>query len=233
MTRRRRLIFAGALIVAALTVVIWKASTPSEPSYDGRKLSVWLDEFLQFPVNQMVDPNTSQVQAVRAMGTNAIPWLLYQLRPSSSTWQWKLNQLLNRQQVIKFRFADIHQRLSRGTVGFWALGEMGESAIPALLDLVEVHPENVPSALTGMGRPAIPALQQCLANTRLFTNSAGVYDVAGYTIARINYAARIGIFPKSSLPNFLPTIEGWAQQSTNQQAKSEAQFFLENVGRVR
>ena len=196
----------------------------------GRKLSEWLDEIRTLDYMKRADPTTPQVQAVRAMGTNAIPWLLHQFRPSSSAWHWKANQQLNRQKIIKFRFPDINQRLQRAATGFRALGELGESAIPALMDRVEVYPGYVPCALAGIGRPAIPALHQCLANTRLYTNSAGIYAIVpGNTISEIfNATNPLGPFEKSDMTVFLPTITNWVQQTTNQQAKSKAQWFLDH-----
>jgi hypothetical protein len=219
----------ATLLVTLVGIVVWKASIPHEPTYNGRKLSELLDELIQLPHTKF-DSNVSQVQVVRAVGTNAIPWLLHQFQPSSSTWRRKVNQLLNKQAVVHFRFADTDQRLRRAAVGFWALGEMGESAIPALLNLEEVYPYEVRVALTGLGPSAIPALQRCLAKTRFYTNSAGVsVDLAGDAIGRINYAAKIGVFPKAGLLLLLTTMEGWVQQSTNQYARREAEYFIENV----
>ncbi|HKX63640.1 MAG TPA: hypothetical protein VJS65_17415, partial [Verrucomicrobiae bacterium] len=44
LTRRWKLMLAGLLFAAGISVVIWEVSAPYEPSYNGRKLSVWLDE---------------------------------------------------------------------------------------------------------------------------------------------------------------------------------------------
>lgn len=233
-SRRWKVMLAGLLFAAVVSVVVWEVSAPYEPSYNGRKLSVWLDEIRTLDYMKRADPATPQVQAVRAMGTNAIPWLLHQFRPSSSSWHWRANQQPNRQKIIKFRFPDINMRLQRAATGFCALAELGESAIPALLERVEVYPGYVPGALAGIGRPAIPALHQCLANTRLYTNSAGIYAIApGNTISEIFNATSLGPFDKSDTTVFLPTITNWVQQTTNQQAKSKAQWFLDHYDQLR
>jgi hypothetical protein len=49
-------------------------------------------------------------------------------------------------------------------VYFWALGKIGASAIPELVTLMDQQPDAVPSALAGIGAPALPALELCLAH---------------------------------------------------------------------
>jgi hypothetical protein len=204
--------------------------SPSEPAYGGKRLSVWLDELAASDWSRPSDPRREQsMQAVRAIGTNAIPWLLNEYRRSGSVWQWRLNQLINKQQLIKYRFPDINHRLTRATLGFQALGEIGEPAIPDLLALVEATPGYIPGALAGIGRPAVPALQQCLTNTTLSTNSLGIYAIIpGNTIVDIWNASNLGTFSKSDLAIFLPAIQAWAQQTTNSQAQTKAQSFLKH-----
>src|SRR5688500_10641512 len=111
--RRRWLIFAGLLVVAGgIVVMLWKAA-PSEPAYGGKKLWVWLDEMVALNFSEQWDPETKPAQAVRAIGTNAIPWLLHEMSADGSRWQWRLNQLLGHQSVIKYRFPDADSRLRR------------------------------------------------------------------------------------------------------------------------
>jgi len=231
---RRTLIVAGALLAVFICGIIWKTASPSEPTYGGKRLSVWVDELCALDYFKRADPGTPQVQAVRAIGTNAIPWLLKAFRPGGAAWQWKLNQLLNKQRLIRYRFPDPNVRLTRGTVGFWALGEMAEPAIPRLLTLVEAYPGYVLGALAGIGRPAKSALQQCLTNIKLYTNSLGSYAIIpGNTINDIFNATSYGPFSKADIAVFLPTIEAWARQSTNGQAQSKATWFLSHYDQLK
>ena len=64
-----------ALVVMALALV-WQLGRTKEPRYGGKKLSVLLDELRVLQFSTAIDSKTPQVQAVRAIGTNAIPWLL-------------------------------------------------------------------------------------------------------------------------------------------------------------
>jgi hypothetical protein len=77
-------------------------------------------------------------------------------------------------------------------------------------------------------------LHQCLANTRLYTNSAGIYAIVpGNTISEIFNATSLGPFAKSDTAVFLPTITNWVEQTTNRQAKSKAQWFLDHCDQLR
>ncbi len=234
-TRRYKSLIVGCLLLAGfLGGIVWTTSSSREPTYGGKRLSAWLDELARLDPTKRADPGTVQVRAVRAIGTNAIPWLLGELRDDAAAWRWRLNQLLNRQHVIKYRFADANDRLSRATLGFWALGETAAPAIPQLLALVEKYPGFVPGALAGIGRPAVPALQQCLTNMTMYTNSLGSYAIIpGNTINDIFNATSFGPFSKSDLGSFLPAIQAWAQQSTNRQAQGKAAYFLSHYDQLK
>jgi hypothetical protein len=235
LTRRRRwIVIAGILLVLFVSGIVWWISSPTEPTHAGKSLSVWLEEIVKLDYAKRADSNSAPVAAVRAIGTNAIPWLLEEFYSGNETWRWKLNRLLNKQHVIKGRLMTKDDRLLRGTLGFMALGELGEPAIPMLLNIVEEYPGYAPGALAGIGRPALPALQQCLTNNFLYTNSLGVYAIVpGNTISEIFNATSYGPFSKADVAFLLPTIQAWAQQSTNAQAQSKAAWFLTHYDQLR
>src|SRR5437867_1114786 len=122
--RRKSLVVVGLLLATLICGIVWQACSPNEPRYGGKRLSVWLDELCTLDFAKRADPATPQIKAMRAMGTNAIPWLLKEFRPDAA-WRWKLNQVLNKQGIIKYRFPN-RDHLRRGTMGFYALGELGE-----------------------------------------------------------------------------------------------------------
>src|SRR5437773_9802336 len=79
MTRRFAILICF-LLAGIGGFLLWRASGPREPVYHGRTLSSWLDQ--KFP---MVRPPVQQDwraadEAIRHIGTNAIPVLLNMLR---------------------------------------------------------------------------------------------------------------------------------------------------------
>jgi hypothetical protein len=220
----RKSLFLSALMVAALiAVMLWQVRSPDEPTYGGKRLSDWLDE----PSALGGDPNTAPAAAVRAIGTNAIPWLLSEFKRGGSTLDWRLNELLQKQRLIKYRFP-FDQRVLRALRGFYTLGPLAEPAIPNLLELVESEPGCIPEALAGIGAPALPALQQCLTNTKSYATSAGqLAPIPGITIGAISSAITAGRISKPEAAIFLPAIRAWAQ-STNQYTADYATNFLQH-----
>lgn len=213
--QKRRLMIAGGLALAVVAVIVVTSGGPTEPAHDGKRLSAWLDELSAMPFPGECDPNTRPAQAVRAIGTNAIPWLLHELRADGGTLKWRINQLLGHQTFIKFRFTDPHTRLRRACMGFAALGPIAEPAIPTLLKLVEDKPGYVPTALAYIGPPAIPALQQCLTNYYSCDSSVGrIVPIPNNTIAAIFNAIQARRLSNSHAALFLPAVKAWAQ-STN------------------
>jgi hypothetical protein len=213
--QKRRLIIASGLILALLAVIVVISRGPPEPVHGGKKLSAWLDELSAMTFPRECDPDTKAAQAVRAIGTNALPWLLHELRAEGSTLKWRANQLLGRQTFIKFRFADAHTRLRRACMGFAALGPIAEPAIPALLELVEDKPGYVPAALAYIGPPAIPALHECLTNYYSCDSSVGrIVPIPNNAIPSIFNAIQAGRLSNSHAALFLPAVKAWAQ-STN------------------
>ncbi len=227
----------GLLLAIIVGGYVWISFPPKEPSYNGKKLSVWLDGFPE-GVHWTYDASSPPVRAVRTIGTNAIPWLLYQFRADESTWQGKVNQLLDKQHVIKYRFRVsiedrwLNPRLRRGIHGLEALGEMAAPAIPKLLTLVERHPAHIPGTLVWIGHPAVPAVQQCLTNTRPYRNPiGGIGFIPEDTLIHIEGAHNAGRLSNSDIEILLPAIRAWAQQTTNVTASMFATLILRSVKR--
>jgi len=217
---QRRLIIGSGVVLAATAVILVASRGPTEPAHGGKKLSAWLDELSAMPFPGECDPNTRPAQEVCAIGTNAIPWLLHELSARhGGALKWRLNQLLGRQTFIKFRFADSqHARLRRAVMGFAALGQIAEPAIPSLLKLIEEGETGyTPTALAYVGPPAIPALQQCLTNYRSWNSSVGrIVPIPGNTIPAIFNAISARRLSNSHAALFLPAVKAWVQSlSTN------------------
>ena len=224
---RRKLLLSSAFLLTVLSCAfLWHVCSSDEPSYGGKRLSVWVDELRTLDPSKRLDPNTPQVQALRAIGTNAIPWLLSELGRGENPLEWRINMLLEKQRFTKYRFPDADKHGSRAAFGFYALGPLAKPAIPGLLNLLETRPSVVPFALAGIGTAGLPALQQCLTNTRSYAFTTGPQAIIpGETIGCIYNAVNAGRISEREAAIFLPSIRDWAK-STNTHAVAYATQFL-------
>ena len=138
------------VIVIVMTVLLlgWLAvhlALNREPRYEGRSLTDWLvdyDRSFMSALTQSDDvPNafavmSASTNALRQIGTNAVPFLLKKMAMNNGG-KKRLNRLLDKQSWIKFRFAD--QR-SLSESGFKILNKDAASAIPALAKIAK-HPD--------------------------------------------------------------------------------------------
>ena len=155
-------------LLAMLGLAAWLTFRSTEPAYQGKRLSTWLWELEVSP--DTVSPSWKEsVQAIRALGTNALPWLLARLPARDS--RLKVQTVGWVQDALGLDFedslADVQRR--RALAGFQVLGRAAEPAIPQLTALVSAADvETAASALTalaGIGGPrTIPPLLGALTN---------------------------------------------------------------------
>ena len=202
-----------------------------EPVYQGVTLSAWLDQVTATPGSPMItDTNNPAVIAVRAIGTNAIPFLMRDLEARDNPFVHRLEQLMLKQKVIKVRFWGAAERRNRALGGFRALNTIGAPAIPALVSLVETNPGYIPAVLAGIGRPALPALAQCLTNDTVYQTPFGPFRfIPGNTIEALRSGITLDSLRTRDVEPLLPVIRSWAVQSTNGHAALEANRFLNEL----
>jgi RNA polymerase sigma factor (sigma-70 family) len=139
-TKMKTAIGVGILLVAGVgTVAVKNNYFPSEPSYQGKKLSEWL---VDIDYGQPQEKRDKAGEAIRKMGVKTLPFLLADLADEKAK----------------------DNRYSQATWAFDALGSIGKPAIPKLTKLLEQNPGYVPGALAGIGRDALPELLNALIN---------------------------------------------------------------------
>lgn len=134
MTKRRRNAYL-LVAVAMLSLLAWLLFAPTEPEYQGKKLSRWLWEMEIAPDNASLAWKES-VQALQAMGTNAVTSLLAMLRTRDSNWKRAVVNWTQETLGLELEdyLAEVQRR--RALAGLRALGRTAESAIPELTELV-------------------------------------------------------------------------------------------------
>jgi RNA polymerase sigma factor (sigma-70 family) len=161
-TKMKTIVGIGILIVAGTgTVIVKNNFFPSEPSYQGRKLSEWL---VDVDYGQPPQTRAKAAEAIRIMGTKTLPFLLACFSDDKSE----------------------DKSMRQATWGFDALGPIAKSAIPKLESRMEKYPGYVPSALAGIGRDALPELLNALTNENFF-----VRDNTAAAIANAIFSGKI------------------------------------------
>lgn len=173
-----------ALFLAAVAAAItWQVLRVREPTYQGRRLSSWLQQY-------GTDGGSTQEEvdeAVRSIGTNAIPTLLRMLEANDTALKVKLSEsgLLWR---FGLRFTPAAILHAQALQAFRALGVDGSNAAPAL---VEIYGRNIsPSSRRATGDSLVeigPAAKQAI--PVLIKSSAGTNAeeraYAAYTMGRL------------------------------------------------
>jgi len=148
-----------ALSFTSLFLPLLCAEDGQEPSYKGKPLSYWLDDYadLSREVSLGLNPTlkAEQTDALLHIGTNAVPWLIKRLSMSP------------------------HFSRDATILAFRVLGPLAHGAIPELVQLVTNQPESFGfggdgprdaafrpiQALGGIGKDAVPALLEILTNS--------------------------------------------------------------------
>jgi hypothetical protein len=162
-----------ALAVLALLVIIfatWLLTRPREPEYQGRSLSAWLDDYNKAGTWEKIEPTSA---AIRAMGTNCLPFLLARIKHNPSRWTERLVVLLSKQRLLKIPFYGDDRYRFASIVALHVLGPQAAPVCPELLALTKEPPTwwTADMALLAIGTNAIPFLESACQNT----NGPGAY----------------------------------------------------------
>jgi len=159
------LVLAGAAIMAVGAVVF----RSREPSWHGRTLSAWLNDF---DADKM-EKREQAAYALGQIGSNAVPFLIPRLphvRYASIT-QWsglktRLLFLLSKQRFIKFPLPQPTSPRHQALAAIDALGPAAQSALPALEKLLHETPPDprAPYMFARIGPAGVPYLNQALTN---------------------------------------------------------------------
>jgi hypothetical protein len=145
MNRPRPIILIVAAVVAA-GVVVYRC-IPKEPRYHDRKLSEWTAEIWDVWTNfdsgwsahragQTLDKDprwNTACDAVRQIGTNAVPWLLKMAASEDSTAKRRLILWLNAHPQYHLHIRPAKEKREQAQWGFMILEDKGKSAVPTLI----------------------------------------------------------------------------------------------------
>jgi hypothetical protein len=206
MTGRRKA--AILLLVAALggaAFLAWTFYRP-EPVYQGKALSAWAQQYGSNRWNANQAAAREAEVAVRQIGSDAIPFLLDQVRTEESRTKKKLRELLPRTWHDNLHLNDTSGKTRRiGAHGIAALGTNAPaSVVPRLIEIATHHPEEdgryiAVFALSRLGPRAESAVLffiQCLTNTCAIIREEGAVGLG-----------QVGRQPEIAIPALMKYIE--------------------------
>ncbi len=130
---------AALVLVAVLGGLVWLVFFAGEPEpvYQGKRLSAWLEDLS--PTSIVSHPAEFQIatNAVRHIGTNAIPTLLRMLQARDSALTLKLVALAEQQRVVKIHYVRASERNLQAVSGFGTLGAKAKDAVPPLMKIYQ------------------------------------------------------------------------------------------------
>ena len=182
----------AVLLVMLVGVIGWQVLHLREPIYQGKRLSSWLEAYKLYGVAgvetwQVRVEQQEADEAVRRIGTNALPTLLRMLRAKDSALKVKLMDLVKRQHYFRIEYTPADELNYRACSAFGVLRVKAQSAVPALIRIYEqnISPASqfyVSRALIAIGpdatRTAIPAFLRGAANSNLLVRKFAVRALA-------------------------------------------------------
>ena len=181
---------------------IW--SNTREPGYQGKRLTVWLDEGCEN--FDWAGPNTEE--AIRAMGKDAIPTLLHLVSTRDSAYRRIVIKLSRDYDSFPVHLRNRDRLQQMGAFGFRVLGDEARPAVPALIKLLDDRDLQVRMAaeysLAVIGppsRPAVPVLTKLLTAAASPSSDAGELGLPAYALGEIGPAATSAVPQLSALDN--------------------------------
>ncbi len=160
---RMRYILLVALATAAIVALTARLTRPTEPAYEGKRLSAWVLDYQHVSPTGDAQPTD---RAVRQIGTNAIPFLLRWLQYEPPLWREKLGKVYPeflRRIYDPDRVTSGDLLAAHSARAFAALGTNAVTAMPALVQVM--YNTNAPGAaynamrcLSRLGTNGLPPL---------------------------------------------------------------------------
>jgi hypothetical protein len=162
--KRRRILLLLALVAVAMACVVFWPRGPREPLYQGRRLGEWIRQkssLVETMTNAHVD------NAIRSIGTNALPWLMFELTRPRSKWRAAVNRWVSAAPVAHFRLEVDEERIYMAGLGLRTLGPHAAAALPTLAKYLGDTDcgQTAAFAMAGIGEGALPWLLNAATST--------------------------------------------------------------------
>jgi hypothetical protein len=181
MRKHRALLIATAFVGLALTLALLLRHD-DEPRYNGRPLSKWLQVYSENVMSQNTPEFSEAEQAIRTIGTNALPYLLKWIQQQPPPWHRtahrKLPESVSDSAPVRLLIDGRGYETANGAM--LAFDILGSNAAPAIPEMVaamngttnRTTAVRIIAALSGIGAPALPHMAAALSNTNQTGRSA-------------------------------------------------------------
>jgi hypothetical protein len=207
---RKKLFWGGFIILAAILVCIF-CFTPKarkEPVYRGKTLTQWLkqlddgeaDGISSGRLPSFTGAQTEAAEAIRAIGTNALPFMMDDIHASPSEkamriqlhrgWAWVDRRFL-RGMVALSDVTSEDQARWRAAQGLSALGPLAKPAVPELSRLLFTNYfhssiKEAAYALAGIGPEGIAVLTNAVQPTNEWSGMCAIWALGQHPAAGTN-----------------------------------------------
>src|SRR4051812_9652587 len=123
-------IIPGILTAALLAGFAWFVLRSHEPVYQGKTLSLWLEEAHDAGNNTEAEEKAEKV--IRGLGVKALPVLVESVRTRSSDFVSTLGEMANEEEL---GFLHLPPQRGKRQLAVWAFEVLGAEAKPAVHDL--------------------------------------------------------------------------------------------------
>jgi len=177
--RQPRRILPLAIAALLIAAIGWHVHATREPTYQGKRLGVWLAEAYPWTGDQSPSRYDETDAAVHAIGKQAVPTLLRMLQTRDFPGQTVLARLAAKQYWVKIQFTEAEMEQWRAVQGFRILGPEARDAFPELRQLFQ-NPRLADSAalaLAEVSPDALPVLRSGLTNQDERIRSAATWGL--------------------------------------------------------
>lgn len=171
-SRRFRVGWVMAVVAVGLLVLICASVPlgPKLPVVQGKSLYTWTAELAQARQNYGDLNRWKKIQAAteanRAMGTNALPFVMADIQAHATVRDRVINWLAPRLRFLKLQPRKVEDRWVRGIRALEVLGPLGKPCLPQLVTLVSNSTGYSEGALMALGPAALPVFTNFLSKSK-------------------------------------------------------------------
>ena len=155
------------LVVASYQLI---SSDPKPPVYHGKTFYQWAAELQKAQANYSDPERWKKIEstsaAIQAIGTNALPLVMADLRAKYTIKDRAVAWLAPRAPFLKLKPPDVADRWVRGIRAMEVLGPLGRPYLPELITMVSNSTGYSEGALLAVGPDALPVFTNLLANSK-------------------------------------------------------------------